>query len=188
MGAKKSKLSKKKIEDLSEKTKFTAAEIKSWYSGFLKDCPSGQLSKAEFTAIYRQFFPSGDSGTFSNLVFNLFDANGDGTIEFEEFLTALSVTSRGNPEDKLEWAFKLYDLDGDGTISKPEMLKIVKAISTMTGQSDDQFKPAERVEKIFATMDEDGNGELTKAEFLEGARRDRSIMQALTMDGGGGPP
>ena len=51
-------------------------------------------------------------------------------------------------------AFKLYDLDGDGTISKPEMLKIVKAISTMTGQSDDQFKPAERVEKIFATMDE----------------------------------
>ena len=45
-------------------------------------------------------------------------------------------------------------MDGDGTISKPEMLKIVKAISTMTGQSDDQFKPAERVEKIFATMDE----------------------------------
>ncbi|CBY24095.1 unnamed protein product [Oikopleura dioica] len=179
MGGKKSKLSKKKIEDLSIKTKFTAAEIKSWYSGFLKDCPSGQLSKDRVNPIYRQFFPSGDSGTFSNLVFNLFDANGDGTIEFEEFLTALSVTSRGNPEDKLEWAFKLYDLDGDGTISKPEMLKIVKAISTMTGQSDDQFKPAERVEKIFATMDEDGNGELTKAEFLEGARRDRSIMQGV---------
>ena len=56
--------------------------------------------------------------------------------------------------DHFSGAFKLYDLDGDGTISKPEMLKIVKAISTMTGQSDDTFKPAERVEKIFATMDE----------------------------------
>ena len=50
-------------------------------------------------------------------------------------------------------AFRLYDLDGDGTITKKEMLKIVSAISAMTGQKDPKFTAESRVEKIFDSMD-----------------------------------
>ena len=100
-------------------------------TGFLKECPSGTLPKDEFQRIYHQFFPYGDPSKFADYVFNVFDSDKSGTIDFKEFICALSVTSRGKMEDKLDWAFQLYDIDGDGKISYDEMLAIVEAIYKM---------------------------------------------------------
>ena len=89
------------------------------------------LTKEEFQKIYKQFFPFGDPTSFADYVFNVFDSDKSGSIDFKEFICALSVTSRGKMEDKLDWAFQLYDIDGDGEISYNEMLKIVEAIYKM---------------------------------------------------------
>ncbi|KAB8346202.1 hypothetical protein FH972_023247 [Carpinus fangiana] len=159
--------------------------IRRSYNNGIRDCPSGMLTKEEFQDIYRKFFPFGDPSSFADYVFNVFDADKSGSIDFKEFICALSVTSRGKMEDKLDWAFQLYDIDGDGQISYEEMLSIVKAIYKMVGSMvklpEDEDTPEKRVTKIFKMMDKDRSGTLDKAEFKEGSKRDETIVSALSL-------
>jgi len=185
MGKAQSKLSAADLADLQKATKFDKKELQQWYKGFLKDCPTGTLSPDEFQKIYRQFFPFGDPTTFAKFVFNVFDADKSGHIDFKEFIIALSITSRGKMEDKLDWAFQLYDIDGNGEITYQEMLQIVEAIYKMVGKMvqlpQDEDTPEKRVKKIFQTMNKDESGTLNKAEFKEGSRRDETIVSALSL-------
>jgi len=185
MGNRNSKLSPQELQELQNETKFDKRELQQWHKGFLKDCPSGRLSKPAFQDIYRQFFPQGDANDFAGYVFQVFDKDKSGTIDFREFIRALSVTSRGSMEDKLDWAFQLYDLNGDGKIEANEMLQIVTAIYKMVGSTvklpEDENTPEKRVQKIFAMMDKDMNGSLDIEEFKEGSRRDETIVSALSL-------
>ena len=69
---------------------------------FMKECPSGKIKPAGFKRISKNLFPDGNADEFTTFAFNLFDANGNGTIEFSEFLMAMSVTVRGDVEEKLD--------------------------------------------------------------------------------------
>lgn len=186
MGKNSSKLSAADVKDLQECTYFDKKELQQWHRDFMKDCPSGALKKEEFQTIYQQFFPNGDPTKFAGFVFNVFDSNKDGYISFKEFICALSVTSRGTLDEKLDWAFNLYDLDQDGFITKQEMLDIVDAIYKMVGNMidlpKDEDTPEKRVDKIFSQMDTNRDGHLSKEEFRDGSKHDPWIVQALSLE------
>ena len=61
-------------------------------------------------------------------MFNMFDADGNGSITMEEFIEALSVLSkRGNVADKIKLSFDIWDMDGDGKISRTELFEVIKS-------------------------------------------------------------
>jgi len=188
MGKSQSKLTQEELSELSKNTLFNQKELQQWYKGFLKDCPTGQLSKPEFVKIYKTFFPFGDPSSFAEHIFNVFDSDKSGTIDFKEFICALSITSRGQNEEKLDWAFELYDLNQDGYIAKEEMLQIVQSIFKMVGSMvklpEDENTPEKRVDKIWASMAKNGEERVDKAQFKRGALEDESIISALSLYNG----
>ncbi|KAJ3411663.1 hypothetical protein HDV05_001872 [Chytridiales sp. JEL 0842] len=188
MGKTSSKLHPDQLQELQEETHFEKKEIQQWHKGFLKDCPTGTLDRPAFQKIYKQFFPFGDPTKFAEYVFNIFDKDRNGLIDFKEFLGGLSVSSRGGMEERLGWAFELYDINGDGYISKEEMFKIVDSVYKMVGSMvklpPDEETPEKRVEKVFALMDLNGDGKISMEEFKEGAKHDPTILEALSLYNG----
>ncbi len=188
MGKTASKLSKDEISSLKKSTYFDKRELQQWYKGFLRDCPTGQLTNAEFNKIYKQFFPFGDPTDFANYIFSAFDKDKSGAIDFKEFIIVLSVTSRGSKNEKIEWSFRLYDQNRDEKIDFDEMLKVVTAIYKMIGPmvklENDEATPELRVKKIFGYLNKDTSETLNIDDFKAICEKDNQVLRGLDLYGG----
>ncbi|GCB77785.1 hypothetical protein scyTo_0015713 [Scyliorhinus torazame] len=173
------------LDELQGRTKFTKKEIQSLYRGFKNECPSGMVDEDTFKAIYSQFFPQGDASTYAHFLFNAFDMDRRGAIQFEDFVIGLSVLLRGTVHEKLNWAFNLYDINKDGYITKEEMLAIIQSIYDMMGRYTypilHQDAPIEHMEKFFQKMDRNQDGVVTIDEFIQTCQKDETIMQSMQL-------
>ncbi|UJR34596.1 hypothetical protein I4U23_027372 [Adineta vaga] len=104
MGNKKStiKLKKDLIQKYQTITKLSEDEIQEWYQEFYKECPDGKLTKTKFRRIFIKYFRRRHAKSFCDAIFNLYDRDTDGSIDFEEFLIALSPPSQLNIKDHIE--------------------------------------------------------------------------------------
>ena len=79
----------------------------------------------------------------------MYDEDGDGYIDFKEFMMVLYIMSAGTPEENLGQIFRIFDKDNDGSISEKEMVKLVKDLvgvfemgSGEEGNEDESASPA----------------------------------------------
>jgi len=98
-------------------------------------------------------------------VLDVFDADGNGGIDFTEFIKALSVFAVSTPEStdhKLLFAFKIYDVDGDGYISNSDLFYVLKI---MVGRNLEDEAIQQLVDRTILYADKDKDGRLSFDEF-----------------------
>ena len=61
-------------------------------------------------------------------MFDLFDTDGNGVVDFSELASGLSVLCGGSRDDKAKAAFSLFDYNGDGYISLEEMTRYLASV------------------------------------------------------------
>ncbi len=113
----------------------------------------------------------------------IFDEDGGGDVDFQEFVSGLSAfSSKGNKEEKLRFAFKVYDIDRDGYISNGELFIVLKM---MVGSNlkDQQLQQVGWIEALYTSLSQSAS--VGNADGCSGAQIvDKTIMEAdLYRDG-----
>ncbi|KAG7267068.1 hypothetical protein CRUP_033513 [Coryphaenoides rupestris] len=149
-----------------------------WYNKFMRESPSGLITLFELKNMLQMSGMTEEAGSYVDQVFLTFDMDGDGYIDFVEYIAAISLLLKGEINQKLKWYFKLFDQDGNGKIDKDEMETIFKAIQDITRSY--EIPPEDIVVLVYEKIDVNGEGELTLEEFISGAREHPDIMDMLS--------
>jgi len=94
---------------------------------------------------------------------NEVDADGNGTIDFPEFLTMMARKMKDTDSaEEIKEAFKVFDKDGNGYISAAEL----RHIMTNLGEK----LTDEEVDEMIREADVDGDGQINYDEFVDMVR------------------
>eukprot|EP00041_Stephanoeca_diplocostata_P005778 m.68503 g.68503 ORF g.68503 m.68503 type:complete len:177 (+) comp15990_c0_seq1:96-626(+) len=150
------------LHDLEKISNFSEDEIRRLGKRFRKlDADeSGKLSLEEFMSL-----PDLNQNPLVERVISIFDTDGDGEIDFEEFIKGISLFSgKGSRDEKLKFAFKIYDVDKDGFISNGELFQVLKL---MVGDNLQDVQLQQIVDKTIIYADKDGDGRVSFGEFCQ---------------------
>uniref|UniRef100_A0A670YPQ4 Lysophosphatidylcholine acyltransferase 2 n=1 Tax=Pseudonaja textilis TaxID=8673 RepID=A0A670YPQ4_PSETE len=105
-------------------------------------------------------------------LFTLFDRNGDGTIDFREYVIGLSVLCNpANTEQTIQMAFQLFDIDEDGSITEDEFALILRSSLGL---------PDLDVSNLFKEIDADKSNKLSYEEFKDFAEKHPEYAKLFT--------
>ncbi|MGH0117225.1 UNVERIFIED_CONTAM: hypothetical protein FKN15_046146 [Acipenser sinensis] len=156
------------------------------YRKFINECPSGLITLHEFQRHFCDGTVGKESSEYAEQIFRTLDNNGDGIVDFREYVTAISLLIQGSPEEKLRWSFKLCDKDKDGAITRSEMLEIMHAVYKMSLAASLTKSNPLTVEEctnwIFSRLDKDRHAVISLEEFIEGVLDNDWIREMLECD------
>lgn len=137
----------------------SGAEITSLRAAFKEKSGDGNIREADFQAVMTKL---GFAGLPLLRMFQLFDTDGNGEIDYREFLCGLIVLKRSG-EDSLEFCFRVYDSDNNGYITQDELSRVLGVIATDDERS--EAEKATQLQRVFEAMDLNGDGKISYEEF-----------------------
>ncbi|KAI1036840.1 hypothetical protein LB503_003123 [Fusarium chuoi] len=150
------------LDNLVQGSNFDREEVDRLRKRFMKldKDNSGTIERDEFLSL-----PQISSNPLATRMIAIFDEDGGGDVDFQEFVTGLSAfSSKGNKEQKLQFAFKVYDIDRDGYISNGELFIVLKM---MVGSNLKDQQLQQIVDKTIMEADLDKDGKISFEEFTK---------------------
>ena len=133
------------------------SEFKEAFEIFDKD-RDGYITTKELGDIMKNLGQSPSEAELQDMI-NEVDLDGNGTIDFKEFLglMARKMKESDNEEEIIE-AFKVFDRDGNGLISSDELLHVLNSLG--------EKLTIEEVDDLIKDADLDGDGYINYEEFV----------------------
>ena len=128
------KLTLQDIQHLSETLGMNEADIQRRFDQFCAKYPKGRIPNEEYVELLKGCYRQTDSAQLECHISRAYDMNGDGWIDFKEFLEILYIFGGGTPEEKLTQIFRIFDYHGDGYLRKEEVRKIVRDMFHLLGK------------------------------------------------------
>ncbi|OWM80407.1 calmodulin-like protein 1 [Punica granatum] len=116
----------------------------------------GRISVEEYRSAARTLLGKGAGEPELIKAFRMADADGDGSIDFKEFMEMQNVGG-GIKSSDIEGAFHIYDLNGDGKISAEELWDVMKKLGEKCS--------LDACRKMVREVDCDGDGCVNIHEF-----------------------
>jgi Ca2+-binding EF-hand superfamily protein len=117
----------------------------------------GSISNDELKKVFKKLGSNPTDDQIQAMIKRV-DVNGDGEIDFEEFLVMMKMNQQFNDPDKdFRDAFKTMDTDGDGTISKKELSDLFIKLG--------QKLSDEEIQSMMDVVDTDKSGAIDFEEF-----------------------
>ncbi|CAO3608359.1 unnamed protein product [Mucor fragilis] len=117
----------------------------------------GSVSAAELGVVLRSFGMNPTDAELHDMVSDV-DADGNGNIDFEEFLNLVKdLKSGGKDTDDLREAFKVFDADGNGVIDRSELRKVMSSLNENLTE--------EELDAMIKEADANGDGQISFDEF-----------------------
>merc|ERR1712000_477699 len=164
------------LDNLVQGSNFDRDEVDRLRKRFMKldKDNSGTIERDEFLSL-----PQISSNPLATRMIAIFDEDGGGDVDFEEFVKGLSAFSnKGNKEQKLRFAFKVYDIDRDGYISNGELFIVLKM---MVGSNLKDQQLQQIVDKTIMEADLDRDGKISFDEFTKMVES-TDVSMSLTLD------
>lgn len=163
-------------------------EIVGWHEKFFRANPDGRLDRLEFRKFYRLLRNEAPErlNDMCDHIFRAFDVDGNGYVEFGEFLLGFAICSRGDLRSRLDYAFQCYDIDSNGYLTEgrethmktksikstnsfdlDEIEPVLRAMYTLLGiQHVEDYPPVQVAKDLMKKLDVSNDGRVTKDEFI----------------------